>query len=123
MRQHGPPRSHPVRHRRASGSASFITPFACGAQVGRHVTTTIDPRDIRHSSGRVRMSGIYPPDRRCIGRPADAGDRITEAGMRYAMFICMDPEATATDEAAAPSIDGWFDHVIGKGEYLQGIRL
>jgi hypothetical protein len=43
--------------------------------------------------------------------------------MRYAMFICMDPEATATDQAAAPAIDGWFDHVIGKGEYIQGIRL
>ena len=43
--------------------------------------------------------------------------------MRYAMFICMDPEATATDQAAAPAIDGWFDHAIGKGEYIQGIRL
>ena len=43
--------------------------------------------------------------------------------MRYAMFICMDPEVTATDAAAAPPIDGWFEHVIGKGEYVQGIRL
>jgi hypothetical protein len=43
--------------------------------------------------------------------------------MRYAMFICMDPEATETDAEAAPSIEGWFDHAIEKGEYLQGIRL
>ncbi|MET0772865.1 MAG: YciI family protein [Candidatus Limnocylindrales bacterium] len=48
---------------------------------------------------------------------------ITEAGMRYAMFICMDPEASEADHAAAPPIEGWFDHAIAKGEYLQGIRL
>ena len=43
--------------------------------------------------------------------------------MRYAMFICMDPEATEADHAAAPPIEGWFDQAIAKGAYLQGIRL
>jgi hypothetical protein len=48
---------------------------------------------------------------------------MMEAVMRYAMFICVDPEATESDVAAAPAIEGWFDHVISRGEYLQGIRL
>ena len=43
--------------------------------------------------------------------------------MKYAMFIVMDPEATEADDAAAPPVEGWFDYMIGKGAYLQGIRL
>ena len=43
--------------------------------------------------------------------------------MKYAMFICGDPEATATDSAAAPHISDWFDYMIGRGEYIEGIRL
>ena len=43
--------------------------------------------------------------------------------MRYAMLICMDPEATEADGAAAPPIDGWFDYAIARGEYIQGVRL
>ena len=43
--------------------------------------------------------------------------------MKYAMFIVNDPEATEADDAAAPSIEDWFDYMIGKGSYLQGIRL
>jgi hypothetical protein len=43
--------------------------------------------------------------------------------MKYAMFIVVDPEATEADDAAAPPIEEWFDHMIGKGAYLQGIRL
>ncbi|HEV3173242.1 MAG TPA: YciI family protein [Actinocrinis sp.] len=43
--------------------------------------------------------------------------------MKYAMFIVIDPETTEADDAAAPSIDGWFDYMIDKGAYLQGIRL
>jgi hypothetical protein len=39
------------------------------------------------------------------------------------MFIVMDPEATEADDAAAPSIETWFDYMIGKGAYVQGIRL
>jgi hypothetical protein len=43
--------------------------------------------------------------------------------MKYAMFICHDPEATEADSAAAPPIEGWFDHMIGRGAYIEGIRL
>jgi hypothetical protein len=43
--------------------------------------------------------------------------------MKYAMFIVVDPEVSAADEAAAPSIEGWFDYMIAKDAYLQGIRL
>ena len=43
--------------------------------------------------------------------------------MKYAMFVVVDPEATEADAAAAPPIDGWFDYMIGKSAYLQGIRL
>jgi hypothetical protein len=43
--------------------------------------------------------------------------------MKYAMFIVMDPEASEADDAAAPSIEDWFDYMIGKGAFLQGIRL
>jgi hypothetical protein len=43
--------------------------------------------------------------------------------MKYAMFIVVDPEVSEADEAAAPSIEGWFDYMIGKGAYLQGVRL
>lgn len=39
------------------------------------------------------------------------------------MFICMDPEVTGEDDAAAPPIESWFDDMIAKGAYLQGIRL
>lgn len=43
--------------------------------------------------------------------------------MKYAMFIVVDPETTERDDAAAPSIETWFDYMIDKGAYLQGIRL
>jgi hypothetical protein len=43
--------------------------------------------------------------------------------MQYAMFIVVDPEATEADDAAAPAIEDWFEYMIGKGSYLQGIRL
>ena len=43
--------------------------------------------------------------------------------MRYAMFICMDPEAGEVDDAAAPPIEDWFDFMIAKDAYVQGIRL
>ena len=43
--------------------------------------------------------------------------------MRYAMFICVDPEVTEADDAAAPPIEGWFDYMIGKNAYVEGIRL
>jgi hypothetical protein len=43
--------------------------------------------------------------------------------MKYAMFVVVDPEATEADQAAAPPIEDWFDHMISKGAYLQGIRL
>lgn len=43
--------------------------------------------------------------------------------MKYAMFICNDPEATETDDAAAPPIEDWFEYMIAKGAYLEGIRL
>jgi hypothetical protein len=43
--------------------------------------------------------------------------------MKYAMFIVNDPETTEADDAAAPSIEEWFDYMIDKGAYLQGIRL
>jgi hypothetical protein len=39
------------------------------------------------------------------------------------MFICMDPEATEADDAAAPPIDSWFDYMIDRNAFLQGIRL
>src|SRR5215475_12056367 len=48
---------------------------------------------------------------------------IKGVAMKYAMFVVMDPEVTEADEAAAPSIEGWFDYMIGKGAYVQGIRL
>ena len=43
--------------------------------------------------------------------------------MKYAMFVCVDPEATEADDAAAPPIEEWFDYMIGKNAYRQGIRL
>lgn len=43
--------------------------------------------------------------------------------MKYAMFIVIDPEVSAADEAAAPRIEDWFDYMIAKDAYLQGIRL
>jgi hypothetical protein len=43
--------------------------------------------------------------------------------MKYAMFICIDPEATKADDAAAPPIEGWFDYMIARDAYKQGIRL
>lgn len=43
--------------------------------------------------------------------------------MKYAMFICVDPEATEDDRSVAPPIDSWFDFMIGKGAYLEGIRM
>jgi hypothetical protein len=43
--------------------------------------------------------------------------------MKYAMLICMDPEASEADHAAAPPIEGWFDYMIGKNAYVEGIRL
>jgi hypothetical protein len=43
--------------------------------------------------------------------------------MKYAMFIVIDPEAGEVDDDEAPSIEGWFDYMIGKGAFLQGIRL
>jgi hypothetical protein len=43
--------------------------------------------------------------------------------MRYAMFICVDPEVTEADDAAAPPIEGWFDYMIGRNAYVEGIRL
>jgi hypothetical protein len=56
-------------------------------------------------------------------KTAEGGAQGEERTMKYAMFIVMDPEATEADAAAAPSIDDWFDHMIDKGAYLQGIRL
>jgi hypothetical protein len=46
-----------------------------------------------------------------------------ERALKYAMFIVVDPEATEADDAAAPAIEDWFEYMIGKGSYLQGIRL
>ena len=43
--------------------------------------------------------------------------------MRFAMFICQDPEVTEADAAAAPAISDWFDHVIERNAYVEGIRL
>jgi hypothetical protein len=43
--------------------------------------------------------------------------------MKFAMFICTDPEVTDADDAAAPPIEGWFDYTISRNQYLQGIRL
>jgi hypothetical protein len=43
--------------------------------------------------------------------------------MKYAMFIVVDPETSEADEAAAPPIEAWFDDMIGRGAYLQGVRL
>jgi hypothetical protein len=39
------------------------------------------------------------------------------------MFICMDPETSEADDAAAPPIEGWLDYMIDRNAYLQGIRL
>jgi hypothetical protein len=39
------------------------------------------------------------------------------------MFIVVDPEVSEADDAAAPSIVDWFDYMIGKGAFIQGIRL
>ncbi|HEY7226248.1 MAG TPA: YciI family protein [Micromonosporaceae bacterium] len=43
--------------------------------------------------------------------------------MKYAMFICMDPEVSEQDNAAAPPIEGWFEYMNARYAYLQGIRL
>jgi hypothetical protein len=43
--------------------------------------------------------------------------------MKYAMFVCEDPEATEADDAAAPPLSRWFDHMIARSAYVQGIWL
>lgn len=43
--------------------------------------------------------------------------------MKYVMFICADPEAGEVADADVPPIEGWFDHMIAKGAFLQAIRL
>jgi hypothetical protein len=43
--------------------------------------------------------------------------------MKYAMFICIDPEVTDEDAAAAPSVDDWFDRMREEGAYHLGVRL
>jgi hypothetical protein len=48
---------------------------------------------------------------------------MSEVIVRYAMFICFDPEVSEADAAAAPPIEGWFDDMIARGAYRQGIRL
>ena len=40
--------------------------------------------------------------------------------MKYAIFIVIDPEPTEEDDAASPTIDGWFDFMLDKGAYLVG---
>jgi hypothetical protein len=46
-----------------------------------------------------------------------------EVGMKFLMFIVIDPETTEADDAAAPPIEGWFDYMNDRKQYLQGIRL
>jgi hypothetical protein len=41
--------------------------------------------------------------------------------MKYAMFICGDPDHRAADEAAAPPMEPWFE--AARGIYQQGVRL
>ena len=43
--------------------------------------------------------------------------------MKYLMFVVIDPDHTAEDEAAAPDLDEWFASVKADGNYLQGVRL
>jgi hypothetical protein len=43
--------------------------------------------------------------------------------MRYAMFLCVDPETTEAEDAVVPPIDAWFDVMVGHNAFLQGIRL
>ncbi|HEY2793623.1 MAG TPA: YciI family protein [Micromonosporaceae bacterium] len=43
--------------------------------------------------------------------------------MKYAMFVVADPEATEADEAAAPSLSAWFDHMMERSAYRSGIVL
>jgi hypothetical protein len=56
-------------------------------------------------------------------RPAPGWPYDRGARMKYAMFIVMDPEATEADDAAAPSIEDWFDYMIERGAFIEGIRL
>jgi hypothetical protein len=75
----------------------------------------------RFRQGLARLvSGSAPGVRHLEEHPSDHDQGVP---MKYAMFIVMDPEATEADDAAAPPIEGWFDYMIGKGAYLQGIRL
>src|SRR5262245_9843263 len=92
--------------------------------MGAVLTMTIDRPATRHPSLPTKMCrGSAGPFVGCTTRPDAAGTRHGERDMRYAMLICMDPEATEADGAAAPPIDGWFDYAIARGEYIQGVRL
>lgn len=43
--------------------------------------------------------------------------------MKYVMFVVVDPDHTEADEAAAPTLDEWFDYANERRSYVQGVRL
>jgi hypothetical protein len=43
--------------------------------------------------------------------------------LKYAMFICGDPDHSEADEQAAPEIEDWFTYANERKAYLQGVRL
>ena len=43
--------------------------------------------------------------------------------MRYLMLVCVDPDHTEADRAAAPEIDEWVDQTTNDGTRVMGERL
>ena len=43
--------------------------------------------------------------------------------MKYLMFVAVDPDHTAEDEARAPDIQAWFAQVTATGAWVTGDRL
>ena len=43
--------------------------------------------------------------------------------MRYLMLVCVDPDHTAADAEAGPSLDDWDKTIEAHGEWIMGDRL
>jgi hypothetical protein len=43
--------------------------------------------------------------------------------MKYLMFVCVDPDHSEADAAAAPDVEEWLGSVTAKGAWVAGDRL
>lgn len=69
------------------------------------------------------MSDPATRDRRTDKAVAVLTPLPEEHPLKYAMFICGDPDHSEADEQAAPQIEDWFTYANERKAYLQGVRL